>query len=162
EDGVARGIAVHEVEHDPGEEGAEDDLQSYFRREGHEADEQGDRDAHPDLGGGVLELGEEGVQPYVPARAAEGHAGGGHHGTEDPEGDDIAGGPAFGRGKEERQQGDRTELPGGRTRDRQLAENGLQLARVLKGGDDEPEGRGGGQGDGEKERIAGPPHGMEG
>jgi hypothetical protein len=63
--------------------------------------------------------------------------------------------------KKSEQQGDRTKLPGGRTRDRQLAENGLQLARVLKDGDDEPEGRGG-QGDGEKERIADPPHRMEG
>jgi hypothetical protein len=133
----------------------------YFRCEGHEADEQGDCDAHPDLGGGVLEPGEEGVQLYAAACAAEGHAGRGHHGTEDPEGDDVAGGPALGCGEEQRQQGDRTKFPSGRTRDRQLAENGLQLAQVGKDGDDEPEGRGG-QGDGEKERIADPPHGVEG
>jgi hypothetical protein len=57
EDWVARGIAVDEVEYHPGEEGAEDGLQSCLRREGFEAEEQGGRDAHPDLGGGVLEPG---------------------------------------------------------------------------------------------------------
>jgi hypothetical protein len=73
---------------------------------------------------------------------AEGHAGRGHHGTEDPEGDDVAGGPALGRGKEKRQQGDRTKLPGGRTRDRQLPEDGSRLPGIGEDGDDEPEGGG--------------------
>jgi len=126
EDRVARGIAVHEVEHDPGEEGAEDGLQSYPRREGHEADEKGDGYAHADLGGRVLQPGEEGIQPYVPARAAEGHPGRGNHDTEDPERDDFGGGPALGLRRDKRKQGDRTKLPDGRTRDYQLAQRGFR------------------------------------
>src|SRR6266550_222234 len=56
--------------------------------------------------------------------------------------DDVAGGPALGRGKEKRQQGDRTKLPGGRTRGRQLPEDGSRLPGIGEDGDDEPEGGG--------------------
>ena len=38
----------------------------------------------------------KGRRLYLTTCAAEGHAGRGHHGTEDPEGDDVAGGPALG------------------------------------------------------------------
>jgi hypothetical protein len=116
------------------------------------ADQEGDRDANPDLDRGVLQPGQESVQPQVSADAAEGHADRGNDGAEGPERDHVTGRSSLGRGKEQREQRDRPELPGGRTRDRQPAEDGSQMTGVGEDGDDEPERRGG-QCDGEKERL---------
>ena len=91
EDRVARGITVDEVKDHPGKERAEDDLQSHLRGQGHEADQEGDRDAHPDLGGRILQPDEEGVQPQVSVCTAEGHADRGHHDAAGPERDHITG-----------------------------------------------------------------------
>src|SRR6266566_7943772 len=56
---------------------------------------------------------------------AEGHADCGNDDAEDPERDGIAGGPALGRGKEQRKQDDRAKFADGRARDRHLTENGV-------------------------------------
>src|SRR4029077_15335024 len=114
-------VAVDNVEDDAGEEGAEDDLQSDLRREGNESDQQGDGDPDPDLGGGVLEPGEEGVQPQAAVRGAEGQPDRGGGGAENPERDGIAGGSCPGCREEQRQQRDRPELAEGRAPDRTLA-----------------------------------------
>jgi len=132
----------------------------YLRSEGYEADEEGDRDVHPDLGGGVLQPREECVEPYAPACVPEGDADRGNHDAEDPERDGIAGGPALGCGKNSE---GKMIAPNSLTvalAIGQLTENGVRLPGVPDDGHDESERRGC-QCDGEKERVADPSHRME-
>lgn len=117
-------------------------------------------DPDPDLGGGVLEPGEDGVQPQAAVRAAEGQPDRGGGDAEDPEGDGIAGGSCPGCREEQRQQRDCPELGDGRARDNQLAEECPGLASVGEDRHDESQGAGR-QRDGEEQRAADPPGGVE-
>ena len=127
---VAGGVAVDHADDDAGEEGAEDALQADPLGQRGERDQQHHGEAHPDLGGRVLQPEQHLAEAHrrgrrgrrrVPVTATSR--------TNSAEQRQPAAGAAVGRREQQRQQHDRREVGDRRGEDRALTDLGCRTAR---------------------------------
>src|SRR4051812_6250687 len=149
------GIPGHHGDHGAGQERAEDAFQAESLGQRGERDQQHHGEPDPDLGGAVLQPDQQVAESAGPAGGSDRDTGGGDDRGEGDQEDDLGAGGATGGREEQRQQHDGGEVGHAGGRDGALADRAVHDAGVFEDRNDQAQ-RGGGQGDGQQQRLADP------